>query len=58
MLTLTCNMFDKFINRPGVAGAVLTCHMPHVTCHVSHVPHVIMFFYKVLELVGGGSVIN
>ena len=28
--------------------------MTHVTCHVSHV----IFFYKVVGLVGGGSVIN
>ena len=42
------------------------CHMSHVTCHLSHVK--IFFFYiffnplnifdKVVELVGGGSVIN
>ena len=49
----------------------VTCHVSHVTCHVSTV---ILFFYifldkkkknnlhknldKVVELVGGGSVIN
>ena len=32
----------------------VTCCVSHVTCHVSHVT----FFYKVVELVGGGSVIN
>ena len=51
-----------------------TCHMSHVACHVScvtchisrvpcHVSHVtchffFLFFYKVLKLIGGGSVIN
>ena len=26
-----------FINRPGVAGAVLQTHVSHETCHMSHV---------------------
>ena len=37
------------------------CHMSHVMCHVSHVKRdffIIIFFYKVMKLVGGGSVIN
>ena len=29
------------------------CHVSHVTCNVSHV----IFFYKVVKLIGGGSVI-
>ena len=42
----------------------VTCHMSRVTCHLSHVAyHMSQFFllislYKVLELVGGGFVIN
>ena len=40
----------------------VTCHVSHVTCHVSHVTchmsHVKKKFDKVVELVGGGSVIN
>ena len=43
----------------------VTCHVSHVmchtscvTCHVSHVFSIIIFLDKVLELVGGGSVIN
>ena len=32
------------------------CHMSHVTCHLSHVTYI--FFYKVVKLVGGGSVID
>ena len=32
-------------------------HMSGVTCQVSHVTY-FYFFYKVVELVGGGSVIN
>ena len=47
----------------------VTCHMSHGTCHVSrvtgHVSHVTCNFfsffseiYKVVKLVGGGSVIN
>ena len=34
-----------------------TCHMSRVTCRVSH-DFMLWFFYKVVELVGGGSVIN
>ena len=34
----------------------VTCHMSRVTCHVSHVKGI--FFYKVVKLVNGGSVIN
>ena len=40
----------------------VTCHISHVTCHLSrvtcHMSHFFLFFYKVLELIGGGSVIN
>ena len=32
----------------------VTCHVSHVICHMSH----IFFFYKLVKLVGGGSVIN
>ena len=33
--------------------------MSHITCHVSGVTfHVLFFFYKVVNLVGGGSVLN
>ena len=32
---------------------MVTCHVSHVMCQVSHI-----FFYKVVELVGGGCVIN
>ena len=39
----------------GRSVSRITCHMSHVTCHVSHVT---FFFYKVLKLIGGGSVIN
>ena len=31
--------------------------MSRVTCHVSHVI-IIIFFYKAVKLIGGGSVIN
>ena len=37
------------------------CHMTHDTYHVSFVTgHIIYFisFYKVVDLVGGGSIIN
>ena len=40
------------------------CHVSHVTCHMSHVTCqmsiilFIYFFYKVVKLFGGGSVIN
>ena len=55
-----------FFNRPGVAGAVLqtllrecspptTSHMSCVTCHMSQNKS---FFFKVVELVGGGSFIK
>ena len=47
------NFFDNVhLPPPG------TCHMSHVTCHVSHVTFSYFFFYKVVKLVGGGSVIN
>ena len=36
--------------------SVVTCHMSRVTCQVSQ--FFFFFFYKVLELVGGGSVIK
>ena len=42
----------------------VTCHVSHVTCHVSHVTcHMSLFYFlffsdKVVELIGGGSVIN
>ena len=43
----------------------VTCHMSRVTCHVSHVTchmsHLFIFFFfpdKVVELIGGRSVIN
>ena len=50
--------------RCQVSG--VTCHMSHVRCEVSgvtcQVSHVTFFIYflldKVVELVGGGSVIN
>ena len=35
------------------------CHVSHVRCHVSGVTcHMYFFFYKLVGLVGGGSVIN
>ena len=34
------------------------CHVSHVTCCVSHVTIYIYLFFKVVKLVGGGSVIN
>ena len=38
------------------------CRMSHVTCHICHLSHVISFilflFFKMSELVSGGSVIN
>ena len=34
------------------------CHVSPVTYHVSHVTLLSFFFYKVVKLVGGGSVIN
>ena len=38
----------------------VTCHMSCVTCHVSHVACIfcLFCFYKLVELLGGGSVIN
>ena len=50
----------------------VTCHVSHVTCHLSHVKKIFYIFFtkkiiqkkilkkmdKVVELVGGGSVIN
>ena len=33
----------------------VTCQMSHVTCHMSNID---IFFYKVLKLVFGGSLIN
>ena len=44
----------------GVRCQVLgdTCHVPGVTCHMSCVMSHFFLFYKVLELVVGGSVIN
>ena len=37
----------------------ITCHMSHVVCHMSHVVFLYIYiFYKVVRLVGGGSVIN
>ena len=46
----------------------VTFQVPHVMCHVSHVSYhmsnvtckycLLVFFYKVAELVSGGSVIN
>ena len=43
----------------------VTCHMSRVTCHMSRVTYIYIFFYflffflyKLVELVGGGSVIN
>ena len=36
----------------------VTCHVSHVMCHLSHVMCQIFFFYKVVKLIGGGSVIN
>ena len=51
--------------------SLVTCHLSHVTCHMSHVTCHMLFFFKclvflypeqkldnVVELVGGGSVIN
>ena len=39
-----------------------TFHLSYVTCHVSHVKcHILfiyIFFYKVVKLLGGGSIIN
>ena len=37
------------------------CHMSHVTCYMSHVTvyiYIYISFYKVVELIGEGSVIN
>ena len=39
-------------------GSHVTCHVSHVMCNVSCVIIYIFFLHKVLELVGGGSVIN
>ena len=64
--------FVTIINRPGVARAVsrVMCHLSPVTCHLSHVKKNIFIYLKkkkiipsqkldkVVELVGGGSVIN
>ena len=37
----------------------VTCHVSCVTCHMSHVTcHFFFLLDKVLELIGGGSVIN
>ena len=36
----------------------VTCHVSRVTCHVSRVRFFFFFFDKVVELIGGGSVIN
>ena len=36
----------------------VTCHVTYVTCHMSCVSCHMYFFYKVVELAGGGSVIN
>ena len=41
----------------------VTCHMSRVRYHVSHVTchnifFIYFFFYKVVKLIGGGSVIN
>ena len=38
----------------------VTCHVLHVTCHMSRAPFFFLSFFldKVLELIGGGSVIN
>ena len=39
----------------------VTCHLSCVTCHLSNVKiyiHFLYLFNKVVELVGGGSVIN
>ena len=37
----------------------VTCDMSRDTCHESHVIiTIVYFFYKVVKLVGGGSVIN
>ena len=34
------------------------CHVSHVTCHGQLVPFFLLLFYKVVDLIGGGSVIN
>ena len=39
-------------------GSIVTFRISGVTCQVSHVRCHMHFFYKVVELVGGGSVIN
>ena len=46
----------KFCSPPTTCNMSCgTCNVSHVTCHVSYV---IFFFYKVVKLIGGVSVIN
>ena len=58
-------MFNKFSFPSGTAKKLkfgvnvhmplpVTCHMPQVKCHMSHAK---IFFYKVVNLVAGWSVI-
>ena len=42
-------------------SCVICCHISHVMCHISHITcHLFLyfFFYKVVNLVGGGFIIN
>ena len=49
---------NKFWEKDHLLPPV-TCHVSHVTCHMSHVPLYLFFSLdKVVNLVGGGSVIN
>ena len=36
----------------------VTCHVSCFMCHMSHVYFNVYIFYKVMELGGGGSIIN
>ena len=49
----TCHMSRVMCHMSRV-----TCHMSRVTCHVSHVTIFFFKFYKMVQLISGGSIIN
>ena len=60
MLCVTCYVSHVICHMSSVTCHVshVTCHMSRVTCHVSHVQLLLLFlifFEKIVELVGGGS---
>ena len=50
---VTCHM-----SRVTCHISCVTCHVSHVACHMSHFFSFLFFLDKVVELVGGVSVIN